>query len=62
MVMAKVEENTFQILEAFEQYQFEELHHFFTREEAFEILACFSNATVELLKEKPNYWKVTAVK
>jgi len=58
----KVEENTFQILEAFEQYQFEELHHFFTREEAFEILACFSNATVELLKEKPNYWKVTAVK
>jgi SAM-dependent methyltransferase len=58
----KVEENTFQILEAFEEYRFEELHHFFTREEAFEILACFSNATVELLKEKPNYWKVTAVK
>jgi cyclopropane fatty-acyl-phospholipid synthase-like methyltransferase len=58
----KVEENTFQILEAFEEYRFEELHHFFTIEEAFEILACFSNATVELLNAKPNYWKVTAVK
>jgi cyclopropane fatty-acyl-phospholipid synthase-like methyltransferase len=58
----KVEENTFRILEAFEEYRFKELHHFFTREEAYEIVACFSNATVELLKEKPNYWKITAVK
>jgi ubiquinone/menaquinone biosynthesis C-methylase UbiE len=58
----KVEENTFRILEAFEEYRFEELHHFFTREEAFEVVAFFSNATVELLKEKPNYWKITAIK
>jgi ubiquinone/menaquinone biosynthesis C-methylase UbiE len=58
----KAEENTFRILEAFEEYRFEELHHFFTRKEVSEILGGFSNATVELLKEKPNYWKITAVK
>jgi ubiquinone/menaquinone biosynthesis C-methylase UbiE len=58
----KTEENTFRILEAFEEYRFEELHHFFTRKEVSEILGGFSNATVELLKEKPNYWKITAVK
>jgi ubiquinone/menaquinone biosynthesis C-methylase UbiE len=58
----KVEENTYRILEAFEEYRFEELHHFFTRREASEILTCFSNATAEILKEKPNYWKITAVK
>jgi hypothetical protein len=58
----KVEENTFRILEAFEEYRFEELHHFFTRKEASEIVASFSNATVELLREKPNYWKITAIK
>jgi ubiquinone/menaquinone biosynthesis C-methylase UbiE len=58
----KVEENTFRILEAFEEYRFEELHHFFTKKEACEALKCFNSATVELLKEKPNYWKVTGVK
>jgi ubiquinone/menaquinone biosynthesis C-methylase UbiE len=58
----KAEENTFRILEAFEEYRFEELHHFFTRKEVSEILSGFSNATVELLKEKPHYWKITAVK
>lgn len=58
----KIEENTFRILEAFEEYRFEELHHFFTKEEACKILSCFSKADVELLNEKPNYLKVTAVK
>ena len=58
----KVEENTYSILEAFEEKRFEELHHFFTKKEAGEILTCFSHATVEILDEKPNYWKVTAVK
>jgi ubiquinone/menaquinone biosynthesis C-methylase UbiE len=58
----KVEENTYSILEAFEEKRFEELHHFFTKKEACEILTCFNHATVEILEEKPNYWKVTAVK
>jgi hypothetical protein len=58
----KVEENTFRILEAFEKYRFKELHHFFTKKETCKALTCFSSATVELLKEKPYYWKVTCVK
>ncbi len=58
----KVEEGTFRILEAFEEKRFEELHHFFTKKEACKILTCFSSARVELLEEKPNYWKVTAIK
>lgn len=58
----EVENNTFKILEAFEEKRFEELHHFFTKEEASNILTCFAEAKVEPLKEKPNYWKITAIK
>jgi len=58
----EVEENTFRFPEAFEEKRFEELHHFFTKREASELLASFAKADVELLKDKPNYWKVTAMK
>jgi len=58
----KVEHNTFRILEAFEEKRFEELHHFFTKKEAFQMLSSFAEAEVEILKEKPNYWKITAIK
>jgi len=59
---AMVEANTFKMLEAFEEKQFEELHHFFTKQKVSELLARFSKAKVELLRTKPHYWKVTAVK
>ena len=58
----KVENNTFRILEAFEEKRFEELHHFFTKREVSKLLAPFAKARVELLKDKPHYWKITATK
>ena len=58
----EVENNTFRILEAFEEKRFEELHHFFTKSEASEILSCFAKAEIVPLKDKPNYWKITAIK
>jgi ubiquinone/menaquinone biosynthesis C-methylase UbiE len=58
----EVEENTFRILEAFEENRFEELHHFVTRPEISEMFACFDRLEVELLKEKPHYWKIMAIK
>jgi len=39
----KVEADTFRIWEAFEERRFEELHHFFTRQEVCELVACFSS-------------------
>jgi ubiquinone/menaquinone biosynthesis C-methylase UbiE len=58
----KIEDNTFKILEAFEDKRFEETHHFFTRKEALEMFSHFIGSKVTLLKEKPYYWKVLAVK
>jgi len=58
----EVEKNTFRILEAFEEKRFEELHHFLTRHEISEMFACFNNLDVELLREKPHYWKIMATK
>jgi len=58
----KVENNTFKILEAFKEKRFEELHHYFTEQEVFEIVACFAKAEIELLEDKPHYWKITAIK
>ncbi len=57
-----VEADTFKMLEAFEEKRFEELHHFFTRQKVSTLFACFSRAQIELLKQKPHYWKVTSVK
>jgi ubiquinone/menaquinone biosynthesis C-methylase UbiE len=58
----RVEKNTFRIWESFEGNRFKELHHFFTEQEAAESLACFAEARVEILREKPNYWKIRAIK
>ena len=58
----KVENDTFRILEAFEEKRFEELHHFFTKHEISRLLAHFAKAKIESLKDKPNYWKITAIK
>lgn len=58
----KDESNTFRILEAFEEKRFEELHHFFAKQEVSKLLAPFAKAKVELLKDRPHYWKITATK
>jgi len=57
-----VEAGAFKTREAYERNRFWELHHFFTKSEAVELLACFSKATVKRLKGRPNYWKITAIK
>jgi ubiquinone/menaquinone biosynthesis C-methylase UbiE len=58
----ELEEDTFRILEAFEDKRFEELHHFLTQQEISDMFACFVTVDVELLKEEPHYWKITATK
>jgi ubiquinone/menaquinone biosynthesis C-methylase UbiE len=58
----KIEDNTFKILETFEDKRFEETHHFFTRKEAQEMFLHFTDSKVTLMKDKPYYWKVLAVK
>jgi len=58
----KVEARTFRILEAFEEKRFEELHHFFTKHEVSKLFALFAKAKIELLGDKPHYWKITAIK
>jgi hypothetical protein len=57
-----VEPGTFKTLEAYENYRSWELHHFFTKDEAVDLLACFSRASITRLKDRPNYWKITAIK
>jgi len=58
----KLEKNTFWILEGYEKKQFGELHHFFTKREALRLLSLFSRVEVTSMKDKPNYWKIVAVK
>ncbi len=58
----KVENNTFRILEAFEEKRFEELHHFFTKTEVSRLLTNFAETNVKLLKYKPHYWKIVSIK
>lgn len=58
----KVEADTFRTLEAYEERRFEELHHYFSKREVYELLSNFSRAIVESLKDRPNYWKITAIK
>lgn len=57
-----MEPSTFRTSEAYEQKRFEELHHYFAENEVAELLARFSKATVEPMRDRPNYWKVMAVK
>jgi len=58
----KVENNTFKVLEAFEEKRFEELHHYLTKREVYQILNRFIKKEAILLRDKPHYWKVTAIK
>lgn len=58
----QVEKNTFRVSEAFEEKRFEELHHYFTKREVSKLLANFTKAEIEPLKDRPRYWKITAVK
>jgi ubiquinone/menaquinone biosynthesis C-methylase UbiE len=57
-----VEKNTFSMLEAYEQKNFEELHHFFTKGEATSLLRRFNKKQVTATEEKPYYWEISAVK
>lgn len=58
----KVEENTFRVLEAFEERHFEELHHFCTKDEVVKLLSIFTKTDVALMKHKPNYWEIMTTK
>lgn len=58
----RIEEGTYRILEAFEERWFQEIHHFFAKEEAVKMLSCFSKSRAEALRDKFKYWKVTAFK
>ena len=63
----KIEDGTFLVLEDFEERQFEEIHHFFTKKEILTLLAEFKRISIEPIqsgKEKRphKYWKVVAIK
>jgi len=62
----KLENGTFRILENFEDAQFEEVHHFFSKKEILTLLAGFEKIRIEPIQsefEKPHkYWKVVAIK
>ncbi len=58
----KVETRTYRSLESYEDKRFEELHHFFTEREIHRLLSCFRRVEVVRMKDKPHYWKVTAIK
>lgn len=58
----KVEEGTFRIREEFEGHAMEELHHFFTEEEIFQLLAGFTEVKTEPVGQHHQYWKVMAIK
>ncbi len=58
----KVENDTFKILEGFEERRFEELHHFFRKHEVSDMLTPFADVTIQLSKNGPHYWKIRATK
>lgn len=58
----KIEERTFRIKEEFEEYEFKELHHFFTKEEALKLLEDFMKVKIKPIKRHHKYWKVIAFK
>jgi ubiquinone/menaquinone biosynthesis C-methylase UbiE len=58
----RVEQGTFRIKEEFKEHEFEEIHHFFTREEASKLLADFINVKIETIDQHHKYWKVIAFK
>jgi len=62
----KLENGTFRIVEKFEERQFEEVHHFFSKKEILTLLEGFKKICIEPIQskfEKPHkYWKVIAIK
>ncbi|UCG36834.1 MAG: class I SAM-dependent methyltransferase [Candidatus Bathyarchaeota archaeon] len=62
----KLENGTFKVLEEFEEREFQEVHHFFSREEVSALLKAFTKLRIEPLRsgtERPHeYWKVIATK
>jgi SAM-dependent methyltransferase len=62
----KLEKGTFRVVEAFEERQFEEVHHFFSRQEVIKLLEDFQKISIEPVQSgaEPSheYWKVVAIK
>jgi ubiquinone/menaquinone biosynthesis C-methylase UbiE len=63
----EIEDGTFMVQEDFEEGQFKEIHHFFTRQETSKLLAGFRKISIEPLQGGKReqlhcYWKVTAIK
>lgn len=63
----KIEEGTFQVLEDFEEKQFEEVHHFFSQKEIQTLLADFKRISIVPIQGGEEgcphkYWKVIAEK
>ena len=62
----KLENETFKVLDEFEEKQFQEVHHFFSNKEILTLLAKFKKTHIEPLQsrtEQPHeYWKVTTTK
>jgi ubiquinone/menaquinone biosynthesis C-methylase UbiE len=63
----KIEDGTFRVSEDFEEKQFEEVHHFFSRKEVQILLSRFKTISVEPIqsggeKRPHKYWKVIAEK
>lgn len=63
----KIEGGTFQVLEEFEEKEFEEVHHFFSQKEVQTLLAEFQKIGIAPIQsgkeERPHeYWKVIAEK
>lgn len=58
----KLEKDTYWILERYEKKKFGELHHFFSKHEALELLSLFSKVEVTPMQDRPSYWKVVAIK
>ena len=57
-----LEKDTFVMLEGYEKRKFEELHHFFTKDELLDLLGLFRLTDITSLEDKPNYWKIKATK
>jgi len=62
----RLENGTFRILERFEERQFEEVHHFFSKKEILTLLEGFKKIRIEPIQSKfektHKYWKVIAIK
>ncbi len=58
----RLEKDTYWVLEKYMNKKFGETHHFFSKQEALTSLGMFSKAEVTRMEDKPNYWKIVAVK